>query len=39
MENICNVCGGNIVDIIGSEERQCDTCGLIIHPDGSTEEG
>ena len=38
MENICNVCGGNIVDSIGSEERQCDTCGLIIHPDGSTEE-
>ena len=38
MKNICNICGGNICNVPGSEERMCDTCGCIINPDGSTEE-
>lgn len=35
MENICSICGGNIEDVIGSEDRQCDTCWCIVHSDGS----
>ena len=31
----CRLCGGDMEEIAGGDGMQCDTCGFVVHSDGS----